>query len=124
MKNKLYRLFLMFSSIVSADTLNDYMKKITEIFKDFGIAVLDTEQGKVMPLAYAINGMKEGFQVVFLLELPQESRIKNILINETYKLIRQYCREDLLRSQILNNDHKVFEIIHTKSTEESAKTSN
>jgi ribosomal protein S6 len=122
MKNKLYRLFLLFSSIVSADTLSDYAKRITEIFKDFGIKVVDMEQGKIMPLAYTINGIKEGFQVVFQVEFAVESKIKNILINEIYKLIRQYCREDLLRSQFLTEDHKVFESINTKTTEEISKS--
>ena len=123
MKNRLYRLFLLFSSIVSADTLNDYVKRITEIFKDFGIKVIDMEQGKVMPLAYTINGMKEGFQVIFQVEFKAESRITNILTNEIYKLIRQHCREDLLRSQFLTDDHKVFEAMNTKTSEEASKNS-
>ncbi len=121
MKNKLYRLFLLFSSIVSADTLNDYVKRITEIFKDFGIKVVDMEQGKIMPLAYTINGIKEGFQVVFQVEFKADTRITNILINETYKLIRQHCREDLLRSQFLTDDHKIFEVMHNKTSEEASK---
>ena len=123
MQSKLYRLFLLFSSIVSADTLNDYVKRITEIFKDFGIKVVDMEQGKVMPLAYPINGMKEGFQVVFQVEFRSESKIKNILIGEIYKLIRQHCREYLLRSQFLTDNHKVFEVMSAKTSEESSKNS-
>jgi ribosomal protein S6 len=122
MKNKLHRLFLIFSSVVSPDTLNDYMKRITEIFTDFGIKIIDTEQSKNFPLAYAINGVREGFQVVLQVEINPKSRIKNILISETYKLIRQYCRDDLLRSQFFCDDHKVFESLTTKAAEEHTKT--